>query len=738
MKDIHSEQPRVERGDNRGNYQSVGFDDNLVKAVVRNLAQKDSSDRTELDEHKNREASTIRKAPYSVRCHFCKTELKTHMCLPKHLKRIHNYSSKAALNAVVKMHYFEAKNRGTRKCMYICSKEGCLAVFHRRDKHSISGHKTYIKPISKVKDLPESVLFFGEPDNTELSKLELQVRSFSAELDFLRIINQWREEKHADFDNGKGARRYADERISNLLKKIKLFVVVTEGFSSAQSVSVYFAKLKVEQNVKAGQTKSQICRELKDFVEFCRLASDPHSNTFALKCDQVERSLNRYQSSVSAELPFRKATAKEVGSRQVASKETVLEVYQKVTEYLYELLDAFENETYTNKERQYKHLQCCLIFILVCRNVCRISTALYIRKEYLQNIRHVKGNLFVFKLIDEHQLKKLNAIKKTGIRSIIDEVTNDLRNTNKNFKSEGVRRVALSEKELFCFIRYLRIKCTLRVAEQSLLFLQLDQKEGEPIRRNVMGKWNRYLECHLKLRVPINTNRWRKTFCTIFAENLEDVQMERSLDRHIGHSRNVARTHYEMIQKEYDACTTSNAVDRVITIKQNDLDIEFAVTIKNSLNEIFEADSASNDQEMRDESDVSEDDECADDDDVDDDESDGSYNEDPASKKRRVIKQKSKSKVCLPFGSEKKFEDGVPSENLVEQFLRSRPQRHEYSTAVYAIVASEFVRRETGKGKRTFVELTKDVKKVQNLKYSTVQFLMKILYEWKDCGYKMF
>ena len=62
------------------------------------------------------------------------------------------------------------------------------------------------------------------------------------------------------------------------------------------------------------------------------------------------------------------------------------------------------------------------------------------------------------------------------------------------------------------------------------------------------------------------------------------------------------------------------------------------------MNEIFEADSASNDQEMRDESDVSEDDECADDDDVDDDESDGSYNEDPASKKRRVIKQKSNLK----------------------------------------------------------------------------------------------
>ena len=42
------------------------------------------------------------------------------------------------------------------------------------------------------------------------------------------------------------------------------------------------------------------------------------------------------------------------------------------------------------------------------------------------------------------------------------------------------------------------------------------------------------------------------------------------MDRHIGHSRNVARIHYEMIQKEMDACKTSAAVDRVINVISNE------------------------------------------------------------------------------------------------------------------------------------------------------------------------
>ena len=81
-----------------------------------------------------------------------------------------------------------------------------------------------------------------------------------------------------------------------------------------------------------------------------------------------------------------------------------------------------------------------------------------------------------------------------------------------------------------------------------------------------MSKWNKYSERQLELEVPIITNAWRKSMCTIFAGKLEDIQVEHSLDRHIGHLRNVPRLHYEMVQKEMDACDTSHAVDQIIEV----------------------------------------------------------------------------------------------------------------------------------------------------------------------------
>lgn len=713
MKSIHQEKPVVVMTNQGGNYQSIEFDYNIIKNVIQDLKRLKTSSRGNDD-------GPQRKVPYKLICHFCKLELKTHMCLPKHLKAKHNFNSGSKLNAVVKLHYFQTKNAKSKKMMYICTKENCYSVFHRRDKHSFPEHKRFIKPISKVRDLPSNFLSPGETEDPNVSALDAELKTFSRNFDFRKAIDEWVEEKRVDFDDGKGARRYAMERISNLVKKIKLFIVVTEGFASAHAVSVYFAKLKSEQKVKAGQTKSQICRELKDFVIFCRLAQPSAMNDFAQMCDQIERALNRFQQNVNSELPFRKATAKEINSIQVASQEQIICVYKTVVNYLYELLDCFETETYTNKERQYRHLQFCLIFILCARNVCRVSSALYIRKEYFANIKRVKNNLFVFKLINEKVLRnRING--SSGIRTVIDEMTNELRNTNKNFKTEGVRRVVLSENELFSFIRFFRIKQLLGVAHQTFLFQELDQTGDDAVRRNIMGKWNKYLERHLKLEVPINTNAWRKSICTIFAQKLEDIQVERSLDRHIGHSRNVARVHYEMIQKEMDACETSNAVDRVIKISTDTND------------EIKIIDASTEEMKEDDSSDVDSNDDDDDTSEVDD-ESSGDSSEDEYMKPPKKKKQ-APLKVNLPLGSSLQIEDGVPSESLVNSFLRSRPQRQNFKKETYSIIANEFVRREKGLGKTTIAQLTKDVNKNQPMKYGTVQFVMNTIYEWKNAGY---
>ena len=95
----------------------------------------------------------------------------------------------------------------------------------------------------------------------------------------------------------------------------------------------------------------------------------------------------------------------------------------------------------------------------------------------------------------------------------------------------------------------------------------LDQ-ESEEIKRNIMGKWNKYLESHLKLPISININAWRKNLCTLFAKEVDDLESEKSLDRHIGHSQKVAQIHYEINQKEIDAIMLSAAVDRLIKVSK--------------------------------------------------------------------------------------------------------------------------------------------------------------------------
>ena len=264
-------------------------------------------------------------------------------------------------------------------------------------------------------------------------------------------------------------------------------------------------------------------------------------------------------------------------------------------------------------------------------------------KEFFANVKHVKQNLYVIKLIDEKRLKS-RLKENAGIRTIIDEMTNELRNTNKNFKSEGVRRIILSENELFTFVRFFRIKKLLNAAHQSYLFQQLDQSGNDPAKRNIMGKWSKYLERHLNLEVPINTNAWRKSMCTIFAQKLEDVQIERSLDRHIGHSRNVAQKHYEMIQKEMDACETSNAVDRIIKVSEETEDQ--IKTVAAQAEEINEDDdlSESSDEENQI---SSENDSCSD-------YSSGEDKKSPAKNKKAPLK------VNLPLGSSLGIKDGIP------------------------------------------------------------------------------
>ena len=608
----HSETPEFSHEDGQGNFGEMSFECDVIREVVNENGFDSVSDSVEepsfneqleeqvepvqgssnsnrvLEKTTKSEKSHPRKSPHSIKCQLCLKILHNHLCLPKHLRRFHSSSNEKFINAIVKMHYFEQKKKGTTKCIYICLTEGCYKVFHRKDKHQIVDHQKHIKAIRKVTDLPNYIL--GEGALKTRDELDQQVENLRG-FNFSDFLKRWKEEKEIDYDEGKGARRYAADRLPGLLKKIKIFLIMTDGLSDATVVASFFLKLKTEMKVKAGQSQAQICRELKDFIEFCRLGCPPSVTGFSLKCDQTLRSLQRQISKANKEVPCRIAANHEFLEGTIATVEEIDEVFRVISAFLYKTLHFFENlapGSYISWEdkkyngikytKLYKLLQCCLLFLICCRNVTRISSALYIRKEYLENLKFSsKRRVYTFKCIDENILRKLKSEKKAGIRELRDQLTAEIKNTNKNARREGIKCLALSETELFCFVRYLRLKRKFGVGHQSLLFLMLDQ-ETEKIRRNVMGKWNKYLESFLKLPIAINTNAWRKNLCTLFAKEVGDLESERSLDRHIGHSRKVAQIHYEIIQKETDAIMVSEAVDRVIKVCQDGThDVNFSV-----------------------------------------------------------------------------------------------------------------------------------------------------------------
>ena len=609
----HSETPEFSHEDGQGNFGEMSFECDVIREVVNENGFDSVSDSVEepsfndeqleeqvepvqgssnsnrvLEKTTKSEKSHPRKSPHSIKCQLCLKILHNHLCLPKHLRRFHSSSNEKFINAIVKMHYFEQKKKGTTKCIYICLTEGCYKFFHRKDKHQIVDHQKHIKAIRKVTDLPNYIL--GEGALKTRDELDQQVENLRG-FNFSDFLKRWKEEKEIDYDEGKGARRYAADRLPGLLKKIKIFLIMTDGLSDATVVASFFLKLKTEMKVKAGQSQAQICRELKDFVEFCRLGCPPSVTGFSLKCDQTLRSLQRQISKANKEVPCRIAANHEFLEGTIATVEEIDEVFRVISAFLYKTLHFFENlapGSYISWEdkkyngikytKLYKLLQCCLLFLICCRNVTRISSALYIRKEYLENLKFSsKRRVYTFKCIDENILRKLKSEKKAGIRELRDQLTAEIKNTNKNARREGIKCLALSETELFCFVRYLRLKRKFGVGHQSLLFLMLDQ-ETEKIRRNVMGKWNKYLESFLKLPIAINTNAWRKNLCTLFAKEVGDLESERSLDRHIGHSRKVAQIHYEIIQKETDAIMVSEAVDRVIKVCQDGThDVNFSV-----------------------------------------------------------------------------------------------------------------------------------------------------------------
>ena len=366
----HFENPQIETEKRKGNYYSLCFDDDVIRNVMRDHGivevhfddeslQSSNEDYCSPAENceepvKKKKVAAVkkgvkaasgstspqpRKPAHETECKLCGKTLQNHLCLPKHLRRFHESANEKFINAIVKLHYFEKKKKGTTKCIYICLKENCLKVFHRKDKHNIADHLPCVKAIRKVSDLPEFIL--GGSSAKAKDDLDVHIEALSG-FNFQQYLKLWVEEKRIDYDDGKGQRRYAADRLPGLVKKIKVFLVMTDGLSDATVIAPYFLKLKNEMKVKAGQSMAQICRELRDFVEFCRLGCPSSVIGFNVKCDQVLRGLQRQISKANKETPCRLAANHEFTVATIATVEEIDEVFRIILSFMYKTLYFFE------------------------------------------------------------------------------------------------------------------------------------------------------------------------------------------------------------------------------------------------------------------------------------------------------------------------------------------------------------------------------------------------------------
>ena len=165
-------------------------------------------------------------------------------------------------------------------------------------------------------------------------------------VNFLKTIRHWCDEKNVDYDESKGARRYANERIANIVKTIKIFIVVTGLRKCSHSECLFF---------KTENKKLKLDRPKVKLAVNCKISwSFVDSPTVHIKLILVTNVTKYHVLSidikhVNSELPFRKATTKEITISQVATQKQIIKVYQTITNYLYLLLDTFERNTCSKK-----------------------------------------------------------------------------------------------------------------------------------------------------------------------------------------------------------------------------------------------------------------------------------------------------------------------------------------------------------------------------------------------------
>ena len=219
--------------------------------------------------------------------------------------------------------------------------------------------------------------------------------------------------------------------------------------------------------------------------------------------------------------------------------------------------------------------------------------------------------------------------------------------------------------------------------------------------------------------------------CTLFSEKINDLRVQASLDRHIGHSRKIAELFYELNCKLVDAVVTFRAVDAVLSstteLNQESKKILDETKFKDAVfqfkGKTFETELIPCTEEIELAIQQVEP--------INEDEEDSMQTASQGATSSAVM-----NNLQFPIAElENDLEHDIPSETDVVQFLVNKARKRSLSIDQYRVVADFFLRGLRGQDRGTLKELHSDIQAVRenaHANYNHVCFLVKKLNSWKE------
>ena len=138
--------------------------------------------------------------------------------------------------------------------------------------------------------------------------------------------------------------------------------------------------------------------------------------------------------------------------------------------------------------------------------------------------------------------------------------------SNKNFARHGFKTMVLNWEEKEVFERTIKVKKLCKISCSGYFFNDRDKSGNDFPSYGVLKNWGRHLKRVLGVNFHFNSNRYRKRMCSSWVHKVSDPSHVRAIDEHLGHSREVARSHYENYQKNLSGRLVSTLVSRTLDV----------------------------------------------------------------------------------------------------------------------------------------------------------------------------